>query len=352
MANNPTSYFQIIRKMNIAFAGLFKNIIIVRSDPELNAVKTEDQRFIVPIEYADKEKYTKRLIGDPDLQRKTQITLPRLSYEFIGMSYDSSRKLNTNNKNFAPDLTSSNSILAQYNPVPYDFNFQLTAYTRTIEDGSQIIEQILPYFTPDFTIKVNLIPEMGIVKNLPILLNEVIPSIESDGMYDSEVRVVMFTFSFTIKGFIFGAIKNQKVITSSDVNLNVGTYSISSNDFGHCDTDITRTYTMLDSENGEYRLGEIVYQGFNLENSIGTGVVKSWNKDKKELVISNISGCFKVGQTVVGTISLASYMINSDNTSSTTMIRFHAEPDPKTANANSNWIANTTIYYYPNIPQL
>ena len=98
MSNNPTSYFQIIRKMSVAFAGLFKNITIIRSNPDLTAEKIEDQRFIVPIEYADKEKYTKRLLGDPDLQKKIQIILPRLSYEFLGLEYDSSRKLNTNNK--------------------------------------------------------------------------------------------------------------------------------------------------------------------------------------------------------------------------------------------------------------
>ena len=101
MANSPTSYFQIIRKMSVSFAGLFKNIVVVRSNPDLTADKTEDQRFVVPIEYADKEKYTKRLLGDPDFEKKIQIILPRLSYEFLGLEYDPSRKLNTNNKNLA-----------------------------------------------------------------------------------------------------------------------------------------------------------------------------------------------------------------------------------------------------------
>lgn len=307
MSNNPTSYFQIIRKMSVAFAGLFKNITIIRSNPDLTAEKIEDQRFIVPIEYADKEKYTKRLLGDPDLQKKIQIILPRLSYEFLGLEYDSSRKLNTNNKNYAVNPNSAESVLSQYNPVPYNFNYQLTAYARTIEDATQIVEQILPYFTPDFSIKLNLVQEMGIVKIVPILLDRVTPSIESDGPFDSEVRVVMFTFDFTIKAFIFGGIKTENIIQQANVNI-----SSSNNNFisGSCDNLPTKSFIVLNTGSGDYNIGEIVYQGYNLENAIGTAEVSYWNKANSIITLSRINGTIKVGQTIIGTSTLSTYMID------------------------------------------
>lgn len=320
MANNPTSYFQIIRKMSVAFAGLFKNITIIRTNPDLTAEKIEDQRFIVPIEYADKEKYTKRLLGDPDLQKKIQIILPRLSYEFLGLEYDASRKLNTNNKNFAIIPNSTESILTQYNPVPYNFNYQLTAYARTIEDATQIVEQILPYFTPDFSIRLNLVQEMGITKTVPILLDKVVPSIESEGSYDSEVRVVMFTFDFTIKAFIFGGIKPENLINSSNTNINSG---FPANVTGKCELNISKSYNVYKSESNNFKTGEIVYQGFNLENAIGTGIVGNWNSNTNIITINNISGSMKTGQTIIGTESLASCILTSATSNSYIAITTH-----------------------------
>ena len=128
-----THYHKAIRKITTAFASLFNNIVLVRYNPD----GTENQRMIVPLEFGDKEKYTKRLEGDPELYKKIQILLPRMSYELTGFKYDPNRKLNTNNRNFAPGL-SADSTLSQFNPVPYDFQFALTLYTRTIEDGNQI----------------------------------------------------------------------------------------------------------------------------------------------------------------------------------------------------------------------
>ena len=96
------------------------------------------------------------------------MTLPRLSFEMMGMTYDPSRKQNTNIRNYAQTAT---GVKGQYNPVPYNFDFNLYLYVRNIEDGTQVIEHILPYFTPDYTIKLNLVPEMGIVKEIPVVLN-------------------------------------------------------------------------------------------------------------------------------------------------------------------------------------
>ena len=122
-----SSYNRIIRKITLAFGDLFSSINCIRFNPD----QSEEERFLVPIEYAAKEMYVRRL-SDPDLSKKVQITLPRLSYEMTGLSYDSSRKQITNNKQF---FQSGTTLTQMYTPVPYDFDFSLYIYTRNEEDG-------------------------------------------------------------------------------------------------------------------------------------------------------------------------------------------------------------------------
>jgi hypothetical protein len=172
-----STYNRVIRKLVVGFGNLFDSITLYRFKPDL----TESERFIVPIAYASKERYVMRLEEDLNLDKKVQLTLPRMSFEMAGLSYDSSRKQNTNIKNFAG--TPPSGVLSQYNPVPYNFDFNLYIYVRNIEDGTQIIEHILPFFTPDYTIKLNLIPEMGIVKEVPIILNSTSHEILYEGLF-------------------------------------------------------------------------------------------------------------------------------------------------------------------------
>jgi len=116
MAN--TTYNRVIRKLVVGFGNLFDNITLVRYNPDLS----EAQRMIVPIAYAAKEMYVKRLEDDPNLDKKVQATLPKMSFEMSGLTYDATRKQNTNIKNFAQ---TSSGIVSQYNPVPYNFDFNL-----------------------------------------------------------------------------------------------------------------------------------------------------------------------------------------------------------------------------------
>jgi hypothetical protein len=167
--------------MVIGFGNLFDNITLVRYNPDL----TEAERMLVPIVYATKELYVRRLEDDPDLSKKIQIALPRMSFEMAGLSYDPSRKQNTNFKQFAQTTA---GLISQYNPVPYNFDFNLYIYVRNIEDGTQIIEHILPFFAPDYTIKLNLIPEMGIVKEIPVVLN----STSHDIIYEGDKEAGLF----------------------------------------------------------------------------------------------------------------------------------------------------------------
>ena len=249
--------------------------------------------------YADKENYVRRLLEDPTLDKKVQITLPRLSFEMSGFKYDPSRKLNTNIKNFASgSVISPTGIQTQYNPVPYDFDFNLYLYVRNIEDGTQIIEHVLSYFTPDYTIKLNLIPEMGIVKEVPVILNSAEQSVDFEGDRDRETRIIIWTLNFTVKGFIFGPVSNAG---------NIITHSITSiyNDIAPSDL---VTFNMVSPGVGSYLKGELVYQGYSLNTSVAKATVIDWNGSK--LTLQNINGNFVTGQPIVGAKTNANYMFN------------------------------------------
>lgn len=290
----------------------------------------------------------KRLRGDPEMLKKTQIVLPRMSYEMTGFSYDSSRKLNTSGKNFASSPTGGANALSMYNPVPYDFDFNLTIYVRNVEDGNQIIEQIVPYFTPDYTIKLNLVPEMNMVKNVPFVLKGVEQIIESDGDFSSEVRTVMWTLRFTAKAFIFGAVKDVPLISNTEINA-IGSSAFPNSIFstfdgeGACCTGNVSKYFVMDSNGcGNYYKGEIVYQGHSLDYAYASGKVLEWEADTNEIIITSICGNFKLNQPIVGTDSFAIHVpVSTSNTSS--IIRMTVQPEPPNANANSCFTANVTF---------
>jgi hypothetical protein len=206
------AYSKIIRKITTGFSELFSNITLIRYNPD----DTEQERFLVPIAHATKELYVMRLQADPDLDKMIQMTLPRLSFEMNGMTYDASRKQNTNIKNFAQ---TENGAISQYMQVPYNMDFSLYLYVRNIEDGTQIIEHILPYFTPDYTIKINLIPEMGVVKEVPIILNSTEYEINYEGDRDHDTRMIIWTLNFTAKAFLFRDFTETGLIKDTTTNI-------------------------------------------------------------------------------------------------------------------------------------
>lgn len=336
-------YNKCIRNTTVAFASLFNNIMLKRE----NADGTENQRIIVPLEFGDKEKYLKRIQGDPNLDKKIQITLPRMSYELVGFSYDKARKLNTNNKNFASS-PSSDKVFLQYNPVPYDFDFALTIYTRNIEDSNQILEQILPYFTPDYTIRVNLVPSMNITRNLPIVLDSAIPTIDSDGLFNTETRTVIWTLNFSVKGYIFGAVKDGPVIKESNTNIISNVFSPNEENGACCSGNISNSFLLDPSGDGDYRINEYVYQGMNYDNSYASGKVVDWSKSANTIIISDICGRFRLNQPIVGEDSMALYVPTSYSQNTQIDLKVVVTPNPNTASANTYYTTNTKILEYPN----
>jgi hypothetical protein len=327
----PT-YNRIIRKLVVGFGNLFKDITLVRYNPDLS----EAERVLVPIVYATKEFYVRRLEDDPDLSKKIQVALPRMSFEMSGLTYDASRKQNTNFKQFAKTTA---GVVSQYNPVPYNFDFNLYIYVRNVEDGTQLIEHILPYFTPDYTIKLNLIPEMGITKEVPIILNSSTADIMYEGDKESETRMIIWTLNFTVKGFIFGKISEAGLIKTSITNI-----------LNQISPEDTVVFNMAATGTGKYQTGEIVYQGYSPGTATATGKVVVWSNNI--LRLTNINGNFISSIPVWGTISNANYNFTGYNVTSlksNTLAEIIVVPNPTTANSNGPYTYTTTITEFPNI---
>ena len=308
----------------MGFGDLFNNISLARYNPD----GSEQERIVVPIAYASKQTTVQRLESDPDLAKKIQLTSPRLSFEMKGITYDQSRKQNTNIKAFKQTPL---GVISQYNPVPYDFDFSLYIYVKNIEDGTQIIEHILPFFTPDYTIKLNLIPEMGIVKEIPITLKDVEYEVQSEGDMHMETRIIIWTLNFTVKGFIFGAVTDTGLIRNSIVHI--------STNFNTQDTIILN---MNPAGNGSFHLNEVVYQGYSVGTATASAQVVKWTSNN-QLYITNVTGHFLSTKMVIGLRSDAKYSFSSYGFAPPVDVTIDVKPNPLTANADSNYTYTTTI---------
>ena len=216
MLSNNHFYHRTIRKIVVAFGTIFNDIQLVRYTKDQ---RTERERFKVPLSYGSKEKYMTRITTDPDLTKSVQIVVPRISFEMTGISYDASRKQMTSLRNFAPATANTSTRLnTQFAPIPYDFNFSLSIYVRNTEDGTQILEQILPFFTPDFNVTVDFIPEMNQKYDLPIILNSVNPTTDYEGDFMT-TRLITWDLEFTVKGYIWPSVNTSRYIRQANTNI-------------------------------------------------------------------------------------------------------------------------------------
>ena len=222
MLGNAHFYNRTIRKVVTAFGTVFNDILLQRYNLN-NTVKKEI--FKVPLSYGAKEKYLTRITSDPTLTKAVNIVVPRISFEMVSMTYDTSRKLNSLIRNFAANT--STSIKTQFNPIPYNFDFNLSIYVRNTEDGTQILEQILPFFTPDFTVTVNFISEMNQKYDMPIILNSVQSTVDYEGDMMS-TRLIMWDLQFTAKGYIWPPVKSGKYIRQANTNIYIESQAKSS----------------------------------------------------------------------------------------------------------------------------
>lgn len=211
-----TYYHQTIRKYVILFGTLFNDISVQKRNSAGQLVSTQK----VPIAYGPKQKFITRIGQDPSVNRKVAIQLPRMGFEMTSITYDPTRKLNTMGQRVNKIYTNGvPSIKKMYNPVPYIFSFSLFIFVDNAEDGTQILEQILPFFTPEFTTTINVLTEMDLKLDVPLIIN----SVANEDVYDGDFatrRTIIWTLDFTLKGYIYPEIKSgAKIVKSIDVSF-------------------------------------------------------------------------------------------------------------------------------------
>ena len=206
-------YHAVLRKYVIMFGNIFNEIQVERFDSSGNKIQTLN----VPLEYSPKQKSIQRVMADPTLNRDISATLPRLGFEMTGLTYAGSRKLNSSTKIVRGVDTGGNDFNYVYAPVPYDMSFSLYVFVKNAEDGTQIIEQILPFFTPDYTVTIRALPELNINLDIPIELTSVTTDDSYEGDFDASRRVLTWQLDFTVKGYLFGPVNRQKFIINATV---------------------------------------------------------------------------------------------------------------------------------------
>jgi hypothetical protein len=206
-------YHSHIRKTVSVFGTLFNNIVVQHKEASGSVVNN----IKVPLSYGPRQKFLTRLFEEPDLNApEVAIRLPRMSFELTGMTYDTSVKLNKMNTIATPSIHGQSTIR---NPVPYIMNFTLSVYAKNQDDALQIVEQIIPYFNPEYVVTIKEIPELGITRDIPVVLQSVTYSDDYEGDFSTR-RVLIYTLDFSMKTFFYGPTNlDQGVIKDAIINV-------------------------------------------------------------------------------------------------------------------------------------
>ena len=200
-------YHETIRRVVVSFGTIFNDIHLVRKDNDGNV----SQSMKVPLAYGPRQKFLVRLNEDPDLGKQVAVTLPRIGFEITGLSYDPARKLNRVQQFKKVKGTTTKSLDSQYMPVPYNIDFGLYILSKQSDDALQIVEQILPYFQPDYTVTMNDMPDMGIKRDIPVVLTNVGYEDDYQGDFTAR-RSIIYSLDFTAKFYLYGPVTSSKVI--------------------------------------------------------------------------------------------------------------------------------------------
>jgi hypothetical protein len=196
-------YHEILRKTIIGFGTLFNNIKIQQKNDEGEVFSIIN----VPLAYGPIQKFLARVEQQPNLNSAVQITLPRMSFEFNGLSYDPARKLTTTQTFVSRTVSDPSDVRKTYMPVPYNMDFELSVMTKLNDDMLQIVEQILPYFQPAYTLTINLIDTIGEKRDIPIVLESVSMEDDYEGDFTTR-RALIYTFKFIAKIYLFGPVSS------------------------------------------------------------------------------------------------------------------------------------------------
>ena len=194
-------YHEILRRTIISFGTLFNGIEIKHEDSNDKTVSG----IRVPLAYGPTQKFLARLQQSPNLNKPTQITLPRMSFEFTGLQYDGSRKVTTTQTFTTRTVGVSTEVRKAYMPVPYNMAFELSVYTKLNDDMLQIVEQILPYFQPAYNLSVDLVETIGEKRDIPVVIESINMQDDYEGDFTTR-RSLLYTIRFTAKTYLFGHI--------------------------------------------------------------------------------------------------------------------------------------------------
>ena len=208
-------YHETIKRSVSVFGTLFNNISIQREGG--TTIK-------VPLAYGPRQKFIARLqqqstLGLDGTTVRTAMSLPRMAFELTSIDYDAVRKLSKKTQLKKAKSTAPTVMQYQYSPAPYNLGFDLNVMVKNTDDGLQIIEQIMPYFTPDFTVSINTIPDVGDKRDIPIILSSITQNDEYEGDFTTR-RVLTYTLSFIMKNYIYGPVRDSEIIRK----VNVRTY--------------------------------------------------------------------------------------------------------------------------------
>ena len=203
MRTSVPFYHATTRNLVVAFGGLFGNIFIQTKD-----TAGVTQKIVkCPISFSNKEKFIVRMQQDPGLNEDTMLVLPRLAFEIVGFNYDPQRQLNKINRTVS--TLTDHRVVYSYTPVPYNVAFNLYSLTNTNEDNYQIMEQILPYFSPEMNLSIKMMQNPDLVQDMPMILTSVSTDDNIAGSFESR-RYIVTTYTFVMKAYYYAPILNSK----------------------------------------------------------------------------------------------------------------------------------------------
>jgi len=337
MLGHRPFFHNTIRKYVVLMGSLFNDIFVVHETTE----GAERERQKVPILYGPKEKWLTSLRTDPNLTKSILTTVPRMSFELMALTYDQTRKQESTIRHRARNSANSAVPQTQYVGVPYNFEFSVSVYVRNISDGLQIVEQILPFFLPDYTVSAQVSQELDIVKDIPIILKSVSEKIDYEGAMPDGTRLVTWDLEFTLKGYIFGPIANTAIIKGVQTGN-----TITGGVYVNLYTDVnnkTLQKVVLTGGITDYRDLEAIREP---EHDI-TGAVYSWSNTSNTLILTGMTGVLKANDEVWGLVSGAHWTVQSVEVTNLKDAEIWITQNPITANADSDYGYTTTITEFP-----
>ena len=204
-------YHEAIKRAVSVFGTMFNEIDIQRD----NANGTATQNIRVPLSYGPKQKFIARIDQAGDIMdnnsSRVAMTLPRIAFDITGLNYDAERKLGKLKQYKLKDASDNTVLRTQFAPVPYNIQFGLYVLSKNTEDALQIVEQILPFFTPDFTVTMTTVPGTSEKRDIPIVLQDTSYSDEYEGDFQSR-RIITWTLNFEMKTYLYGSISSSEII--------------------------------------------------------------------------------------------------------------------------------------------